>query len=146
MLELADVIKVTPQDQTRVVQMVLCVFSLVDFKTNRGKIRSYFSSVSLWKFEFSKDSVNTKMCLSLWSCTRISEKFVNFADFIPLSLKWIFNEFEVFNQVMVMESNKKGPKFSVLYLSSFSSAGFCVKLPAPKNERLFCFQINLSNF
>lgn len=35
MLELADMIKVTTPNQTEVVQMVLCVFSVLDFKIQK---------------------------------------------------------------------------------------------------------------
>lgn len=107
-LELADMIKVTTPNQTEVVQMVLCIFSLLHWKINRDKISSYFSSVSLWKFEFSKDSVNTKTCILFkpLELHKSIRKICSLCRFYTSSTKWIFNEFEVFTQAAVMESNR----------------------------------------
>lgn len=137
--EVADMIEITTPNQTKIVQIMLWIFSL-DFKIETKSAFTF--SVSLWKFEFSKDSVNTKTCISfksleLYKNIRIICKFCRF--YTSLS-KWICNEFVAFSQDVAMESNRTSLKFSVLYLSSFSSASVCVRLPAHKKIVLFSDQ------
>lgn len=78
--EVADMIEITTPNQTKIVQIMLWIFSL-DFKIETKSAFTF--SVSLWKFEFSKDSVNTKTCISfksleLYKNIRIICKFCRF--------------------------------------------------------------------